>query len=141
MAYRRLLFLSVVLLVSSTACAPPRVGPTVPSGYFFTLIAPSTLFQGEAAEIIVRVYDAQGNPVDGVAVEFQIEPGWAAQASLTPSRLLTQKGTARAVFQASLIGRVGITAQVEQTIQTARIWVTLRGTPSNSACIDTMLAG
>jgi hypothetical protein len=133
MAYRRLVFLSVVLLVSSTACAPPRVGPTVPSGYFFTLIAPSTLFQGEAAEIIVRVYDAQGNPVDGVAVEFQIEPGWAAQASLTPSRLLTQKGAAHTVFQASLIGRVGITAQVEQTIQTARIWVTLRGTPSNSA--------
>ena len=129
MAYRRLLFLSVVLLVSSTACAPPRVGPTVPSGYFFTLIAPSTIFQGEAAEIIVRVYDAQGNPVDGVAVAFQVEPEWATAASITPSRLLTRKGTVNAIFQADLVGRVGITVQVEQTTQTANIFVSVRPTP------------
>jgi hypothetical protein len=133
MAYRRLLFLSIVLLVGSMACAPPRVGPTVPSGYFFTLIAPLDTFRNAATEVIVRVHDAQGNPVDGVAVEFQVEPGWATQASFTPSRVLTQKGTARTVFQAGLIGIVGITAQVEQTTQTARITVSIRGTPSNSA--------
>ena len=129
MAYRRLLFLSVALLVSSTACAPPRVGPTVPSGHFFTLFIPSTVFQNERADIIVRVYDAQGNPVDGVAVAFQVDPEWATKALFTPSRLLTQKGTAQAIFQADIIGRVGITAQVEQTPQTAKIYVTVRGTP------------
>ena len=129
MAYRRLLFLCVVLLVSITACALPRTGPTVPSGYFFTLLIPPTVFQNERADIIVRVYDAQGNPVDGVAVAFQVEPEWATQASFTPSRLLTQKGTANAIFQADIIGRVGITAQVEQTTQTAKIYVTVRGTP------------
>jgi hypothetical protein len=133
MTYRRLLFLSAIVLVSSTACAPPRVGPTVPSGYFFTLIAPSKIFRGEAAEIIVRVHDAQGHPVDGVAVEFHVEPGWASQASFTPSRTLTRNGIARTVFQAGIIGRVEITAQVEQTTQTTRIAVAIRGTPSNSA--------
>ena len=129
MAYRRLLFLCVVLLVSITACALPRIGPTVPSGHFFTLFIPPTVFQNERTDIIVRVYDAQGNPVDGVAVAFQVEPEWATKASFTPSRLLTQKGTANAIFQADIIGRVGITAQVEQTTQMAKIYVTVRGTP------------
>ena len=129
MAYRRLLFLCVVLLVSITACALPRTGPTVPSGYFFTLLIPPTVFQDEGTEIIVRVHDAQGNPVDGVTVAFQVEPEWATTASFTPSRLLTRKGTANAIFQADIIGRVGITAQVEQTTQTAKIYVTVRGTP------------
>ena len=129
MAYRRLLFLSVVLLMSSTACAPPRIGPTAPSGYFFTLFIPPTVFQGEGAEILVRVQDAQGNPVDGVEVAFQVEPRWATDASFTPSRLLTRQGTAYTRFQSGIIGIVGITAQVEQTIQTAKIYVTVRGTP------------
>jgi hypothetical protein len=129
MAYRRLLFLCVVLLVSITACALPRIGPTVPSGYFFTLLIPPTVFQNERADIIVRVYDAQGNPVDGVTVVFQVEPEWATTASFTSSRLLTRKGTANAIFQADIIGKVGITAQVEQTTQTAKIYVTVRGTP------------
>jgi hypothetical protein len=129
MAYRRLLFLSVILLVSSTACAPPRIGPTVPSGYFFTLLIPPTVFQNASADITVRVYDAQGNPVDGVAVAFQVEPEWATAASITPSRLLTRKGTVNAIFQADLVGRVGITVQVEQTTQTANIFVSVRPTP------------
>ena len=129
MAYRRLLFLCVVLLVSSTACAPPRIGPTVPSGYFFTLLIPPTVFQNASADITVRVYDAQGNPVDGVAVAFQVEPEWATAASITPSRLLTRKGTVNAIFQADLVGRVGITVQVEQTTQTANIFVSVRPTP------------
>jgi hypothetical protein len=129
MAYRRLLFLCVVLLMSSTACAPPRIGPTVPSGHFFTLLIPPTVFQNASADITVRVYDAQGNPVDGVAVAFQVEPEWATAASITPSRLLTRKGTASAVFQADLVGRVGITVQVEQTTQTANIFVSVRPTP------------
>jgi hypothetical protein len=129
MTYRRLLFLSVVLLMSSTACAPPRVGPTVPSGYFFTLIAPSIVFYGEATEIIARVYDTQGNPVDGVAVEFQVDPKWATEAAVTPSRTVTHKGTAHTGFRADRVGTVRITAQVEHMTQTASISVRVRGTP------------
>ena len=130
MTRRRFLYLSVVLLVSSTACAPVRVGPTVPSGYFFTFVAPTQVFSGTTAEVIVRVQDAQGNPVDGVAVEFQVEPKWIANASLTPTRVHTRGGTAQSVFQANIIGLVRVTAQVEQTTQTTTITVTLRGTPS-----------
>jgi hypothetical protein len=123
------LFLSAVLLVSSTACAPPRVGPTVPSGYFFTLITPPTVFYGETTEIIVQVYDAQGNPVDGVAVEFHVEPQWASEAAVAPARTVTHKGAAYTGFRADIIGTVGITAQVEHMTQTATISVRVRGTP------------
>jgi Big-like domain-containing protein len=132
MTYRRLVFLSVILLVSSTACTPPRIGPTVPSGYFFTLIAPPIVFYAEAAEIIVRVHDAQDNPVDGVAVAFQVDPKWATEAAVTPSRTVTHKGAARTVFRADVIGTVGITAQVEHMTQTASISVRVRGTPRGS---------
>jgi hypothetical protein len=129
MTHRRFLCLAVVLLASSMACAPRRVGPTVPSGYIFTLVAPSQVFRGTAEDVIVRVQDAQGNPVDGVPVEFRVEPKWAADASLTP-RVLTRGGIARSIFQADIIGLVQITAQVEQTALTTTIVVISRGTPS-----------
>jgi hypothetical protein len=89
-------------------------------------------FYAEATEIIVQVYDTQGNPVDGVAVAFKVDPKWATEATVAPSRTVTHKGVARTVFQADVIGTVGITAQVEQMTQTARISVRVRGTPRGS---------
>lgn len=132
MSWKHLLCFAAALLLGSTACAPVRVGPTVPSGYFFHVLAPSQIFRGEPSDVIVRVQDAQGKPVDGVAVMFEVEPGWATDASLTPSRVLTQAGMAQSTLQADLIGRVQITAQVEQTTQTTPIAVSLRGSPSSS---------
>ena len=37
----------------------------------------------QSAEVVVRVRDAQGQPVDGIAVMFSVEPSWTQHASLT----------------------------------------------------------
>jgi hypothetical protein len=53
-----LLFLGLVVVCSSLACAPHFVGPTT-SGYFFALTDPTPfIILGEAAELIVSVRNA-----------------------------------------------------------------------------------
>src|SRR5215831_18578220 len=95
-----------------TACAPKLVGPTVPSGYFFSMqTSTAVIWLGvnsyalaerfpPTAEVIVRVQDAHGQPVNGVPVTFEVEPQWAQYASVTPSQVSTRGGVARTVFEA-----------------------------------------
>ena len=44
-----------------------------------------------SAELIVRVQNTQGQPVDGIPVEFQVAP--EGSASVSPQRALTNGGT------------------------------------------------
>ena len=79
-----------VLATGGIACEPPRVGPTAGAGYVFTLqVADPIIWLGpvdaavarqfpQVTAVIVEVQDAQGHPVDGVPVTFEVEPGWGA---------------------------------------------------------------
>ena len=120
------------LVCSGMACAPKLVGPTASSGYFFSLQASdSTIWLGardsaatryfpSMTEVLVRVQDAQGQPVDGVAVTFEVEPGWVGSASVSPGQAVTRGGIAHTTVQAQLIGVVRIMARVgNTTAQTA----------------------
>ncbi len=115
------------------ACTPqPKLlGPTVPSGYFFTARAPDIKTERlpASAEVTVRVHDAQGQPVDGVPVQFQVEPAWASSASVSPQRAMTNSGTARAVFQTERAGSARVQVRVENTTQEAIITVTVEDDP------------
>ncbi len=116
-----------------TACAPKLAGPTVPSGYFFSLqTSTAVIWLGvnsyalaerflPTAEVSVRVQDAHGQPVNGVPVTFEVEPQWAPYASVTPSQASTRGGVARTVFEARLIGVVQVTARVDNTAIQTRI--------------------
>ena len=76
----RVMVLCLVLAYGSMACAPKLIGPTVPSGYFFSLWVSDPdiwlLLSGDIleeqypsfAELTVRVQNAKGQPVDGVSV-------------------------------------------------------------------------
>lgn len=116
--YPHVLLLCLVLACHGMACTlkPKMVGPTVPSGYLFSVqVSDSTIQVSEpfsdstisklpaSAELTVRVQNAQGQPVDGVPAEFQVEPAWSG--SVSPQRAITSGGTARAVFQAQSDGR------------------------------------
>ena len=141
--YIHLILLCLTLLGSSMACAPKLAGPTIPSGYVFSLQAfsPSVVRfssyhapdeQAQAARgmfstLVVRVQDGQGRPVSGIPVEFQVEPSWAQDASVSPSRALTQGGKAQARFQASTTGIVHVMVRVEQTTEQVAITVTPLG--------------
>lgn len=117
----------LVLAGASPACASQLRGPTTPSGYFFTLqLSNPTVVVGvygltaerypTGSEVIVRVQDGQGRPVDGVVVAFELEPPWAQSAVLSPLQTVTHGGVARATFSApQATGRVRITARVDHT--------------------------
>ena len=127
------LLLCLLVVGSSLACTPqPKlVGPTVPSGYFFTARARDIKTERlpASAELTVRVQDAQGQPVDGVPVQFQVEPAWVSSASVSPQRAMTNSGTARAVFQTERAGSARVQVRVENTTQEAIITVIVEDDP------------
>ena len=88
--------MSLSSVVGITACALKRGESSALSerGYRVALqVSDTIIFFGlpdarypHTAEVVVRVRDAQGQPVDGIAVLFSVEPSWAQHASLTPRR-------------------------------------------------------
>jgi len=137
------LCLCCMLLWVSTACGPQQYEIPVQSehGYRVSLHISDTLIWigtarskfPQAAILIVRVRDAQGQPVDGIPVRFSVEPSWTQNASLTPAETLTRNGEARAIFQANTIGVVHITASVDNVTREATITVDSTPTPTGGA--------
>jgi hypothetical protein len=114
------------------------VGPTTPSGYFLSLrvsdtrlflVLPGFTFAHlpRQAEVIAQVQNAQGQPVDGVAVEFTV--AGMQIATIAPQRVLTRSGQARAVLTPSSTGTVRVVASVENMQQAVSI--TVASGPSN----------
>jgi len=137
------LCLCCMLLWVSTACAPKHQESAALSerGYRVSLhVSDSQIWLGPAeprypqtAEVIVRVRDAQGQPVDGIAVLFSVEPSWTRNASLTPSEALTRKGEARASLQANTTGVVHVMAHVDNVTRKATITVESRPSRTDNA--------
>lgn len=73
------------------------------------------------AEVIVRVQDAQGQPVDGVVVTFTVESSWRPYATFTPAEGRTSRGEARARLQASTTGVIPVMARVDNLTLTGII--------------------
>ncbi len=131
----RVMVLCLVLACGGLACAPKLVGPTVPSGNFFSLWVSDPeiwlLLSGDIleeqypsfAELTVRVQNAQGQPVDGVPVMFQVEPDWGQDASVIPQRVITRDGVAQADFRADTTVIVRVVVRVDETTQETAIVV------------------
>ena len=128
-----------MLLWVSTACAPQHNALPVQSehGYRVSLHVSDPLiwlgsFPGfpQAAELVVRVRDTQGQPVDGIAVTFSVEPSWTQNASFTPAEeALTRNGEARAIFQGNTTGVVHVMARVDNVTREATITINSRPSP------------
>ena len=86
----------------------------------------------QTTEVIVRVRDGQGQPVDGMTVLFSVAPSWTPFASLTPAEVRTRLGEARAVFAARTTGVVPIMARVDTVTLSTAITVERRPTPSDA---------
>ena len=125
------------LVVSAvTACAPPLVGPTIPSGYLFRLQVSDdqlwiernrdSLVYPSVATLVVHVQDSQGRAVDNVPVSFSVSDNGTPDKLLTPMQATTQGGLSTAQFQPNAIGVYYITARVEQRTQQAVIYVNRR---------------
>src|SRR2546430_16424122 len=100
--YVALVLMCLVLMTGGTACAPKLVGPTPGAGYRFSLeVSEPIIWMGaggliggaqfpQAAEVIVRVQDAQGRPVDGVPVTVEEEQVWVERLILFQSQTGTR---------------------------------------------------
>lgn len=128
--------LSLGLLGLHWACAPQHVGTSgVPVAPLTLTVWPPTVWLGVytahaaehypiATEVIARVHDDQGRPVDGAVVTFALEPAWAQGAVLSPLQVTTHQGMARTTFSApSTTGRVRLIARTEHRAATAVVWV------------------
>jgi hypothetical protein len=116
------------LLGSASPAQPVLLGrsPTLPSArYRVTLETPQTIFQGQGAPVVVHVQNAQGLPVDGIPVAFQVDPPWARYASIRPARARTQGGRVRAIVRVDVVGRVRITVRVGARTKQATITVVM----------------
>ena len=131
-----LVLMCFILLSGGMACAPKLVGPTPGAGYSFSLeVSEPIIWMGagligkgpelpRAATLIVRVQNAQGRPVDGVPVLFEVEPEWAEYITLTPSQTSTRGGIARAILSGALTtGVVHVTARVDNMTAQTRLTV------------------
>jgi hypothetical protein len=83
----------------------------------------------QAAEVVIRVRDAQGQPVDGIPVMFAAEPSWTQNVSFTPTEARTRNGEARTIFQANTTGVVHIMARVDNVTRAATITIESRPSP------------
>lgn len=135
--------LCCLLLWVSTACAPKDNGSATLSehGYRVSLHVSDPLIRlgtggpgiPNAAEVVVRVRDAQGQPVDGVAVVFSVEPSWTQNASFTPAEARTRNGQARSIFQANTTGVVQVIARADNVTRVAHITVGSRPSPPDNS--------
>jgi hypothetical protein len=131
--------LGCMLLWVSTACAPKHneLSALSERGHRVSLSVSDTLIWVDSpglnfprtAELVVHVRDAQGQPVDGIAAVFSVEPDWTQDATFTPTEARTRNGEARTNFQATATGLVHVMARVENVTHRAAIAVASRPSP------------
>ena len=140
-----LVLMCLILTLGGTACAPTLVGPTPGAGYRFALEVSEPIIWlvsgilvgnvqnlAQSTELIVRVQDAQGRPVDGVPVTFEVEPSWAQSITLAPFHTTTRGGIARAVVSnPQTTGVVHLLARVDNMTAQARLTVEKYGGGGN----------
>jgi hypothetical protein len=83
----------------------------------------------QASEVVVRVPDAQDQPVDGLPVVFSAEPSWTQNVSFAPAEARTRHGEARTTFEANTTGVVHIMAHVDHVMREARMTIQSRPSP------------
>jgi hypothetical protein len=78
--------------------------------------------------IVTEVRDGAGQPLNGVPVEFSVEPEWQKNASFTPQRSMTEdNGGVPSLVVANMTGIVHITARAGDKAMTTRITVSGAG--------------
>jgi hypothetical protein len=125
------LALALVGLLGDAGHTQTRVTPVEQphaplASYTISLQVPSTVFQRQSVDVIVRVRNGHGEPLDGVSVVFEMDPAWETNAWVFPRRMTTTKGIARTQFWSGLIGAVQVTARVGEITRGTAIVVVSR---------------
>jgi hypothetical protein len=133
-----------LLLCGGFACATQSMAPPVTTarGYVVAFeVSNRQLWLGpqalgdprpNMATLSVTVRDQQGQRVDGIPVEFTVEPSWNNLVTITPPSTRTQAGVARALFEPRLTGVVPLMAQVDGQTYKTRTSVSVRNFGNSS---------
>ncbi len=132
------------LLCGGFACATKSMAPPVTTAHGYVVafeasdrqlwIGPQALGdpRPNMTTLRVTVRDQQGQRLDGIPVEFIVEPSWNNSVIITPPSTRTQDGVARALFEPRLTGVVPVMAQVDGQTYKTRISVDVRNFGSSS---------
>jgi len=103
-----------------TAQAPLQ---TLRHSYTVSLRVPKAVFQRQSVEVVVQVQSARGQPVDGLPVEFSLDPSSSRYTLLAPARATTRRGIARAFLRADHAGTVRVVVRAGAITKRADIMV------------------
>lgn len=133
--HRLLSVLGACLASLSLACTPARLGSSAETSPLTLTAWPPSIWLGvtDAAalahypirsEVVARVHDAQGRPVDGAVVTFALAPDWTQRAELSPTQATTQRGVARAILALpQTTGLIPVTARTAEHTARATVLV------------------
>ncbi len=137
-----LAFVALVLGLGDLSFTAPHTAAATSAAYRVSvqvsdhqiwLTPPNAYLEGaypSSSELIVRVWNGQGRPADGVPVVFEVEPDWTEDASVSVRQSATRNGVARAVFRAEQTGVVRVTVRAGATHKTVAIAVSSPASPS-----------
>lgn len=116
--------------------APGLVPDASAAQFNVVLKAPEALLQYQSADVIAVVTDSQGQPVNGIPVEFRVAPGWENNVELSPQSVSTQNGEARVAFRSNMPGVVNMTARAGDASATTHITVSGSGSRRGGMATD-----
>jgi Big-like domain-containing protein len=135
--------LCLALLCNGMACTPQPVAPPTLSEHGYTVslyVSEPLIWLGlpgpgfpQETVLTVRVRDAQGQPVDGIPVMFQVEPSWTHDISLTSEQERSRNGEARTVLGPRTTGVVRVEARVDNAVLHTAITISRRSIPDTSS--------
>jgi hypothetical protein len=96
---------------------------TLRHGYTVSLRVPKAVFQRQRVEVVVQVQSVRGQPVDGLPVEFYLDPSSTRYTSLAPTRATTRRGIARAFLRVDHVGTVRVVIHAGSITKRADIMV------------------
>jgi len=127
------LALALVLLLG----APGLVPDAMAAQFNVSLKAPDEVTQYQNAELVAYVTDSQGQPVNGIPVEFRIAPEWENNVALSPRSIITQNGEARVAFRPDVPGVIAMTARAGDGAATTHVTVSGANSTTRGRGINT----
>jgi hypothetical protein len=116
---------TVAVLSEAPSAAPPTMAPGVAH---LVLESPPIGTQNREFMMVAEVRDGAGQPLNGVPVEFSVEPEWQQNVRFTPRRPVTEdNGDAVTLVVPNMTGIVHITARAGDKEMTARVTVSGAG--------------
>ena len=116
----------------------PGLVPDARAAQFnMSLKAPDEIRQYQNAEMVAYVTDSQGQPVNGIPVQFRVAPDWENNVELSAQSIIAQNGEARVAFRPDMTGVLSLTARAGDASATTHVTVSGAGSTTRGGSLNT----